>query len=119
MLLHVHGRLPEGYRYGIGGFDETLLFGIGLDHERLLAYIGAEKPGYLAFEAWVRAHAPKLSPADIAPINEHILTFVVPDERAAPRRAQYGVTDASVARGVALNDLDDWLGIHQQLIASH
>jgi hypothetical protein len=117
MLLHAHGRLPEGYRYGIGGFDEKTEDDIGITYDALAAYIGAEKPGYLAFEAWVRANATNLTPAAIAAHNAYILTFVVPEDRAAPRRATYGV-DASVQTGVALNDLDDWLALHHQLLAA-
>jgi hypothetical protein len=117
MLLHAHGRLPEGYRYGVGGFDEMTEDDIGISYDALAAYIGAEKPGYLALEAWVRAHATNLTPASIAAHNAKLLAHRVPEERAVPRQAAYGV-DASVATGVALNDLDDWLALHDQLLAS-
>jgi hypothetical protein len=82
-----------------------------------MAYIVAEKPGYLAFEGWVRANATNLTPAAIAASNAHVVGFEVPEERAAARRADYGVDD-SVKTGTALNDLDDWLAIHRQLLAS-
>ena len=117
MLLHAHGRLPDGYRFGIGGFDEMVEEHLGIGYEPLAVFIAAEKPGYLALEEWVRDHATAATPAAVAAHNTTLLTFVVPEERAAPRRALYGV-DASVRTGVALNDLDDWLAIHQQLIAS-
>jgi hypothetical protein len=117
MLLHAHGRLPEGYRYGLGGFDEYVQTAIGIEYEPLAAFIARERPGYLALEAWVREHATNLTPAAIAASNAHVLGFDVPEERAAPRRAEYGV-DASVTKAVALNDLDDWLALHHQLLAS-
>jgi hypothetical protein len=117
LLLHAHGRLPEGYRYGLGGFDEFVRDAIGLAYDPLMAYVVAEKPGYLAFEAWVKANATNLTPASIAASNAHVVGFEVPEERAAARRAEYGVDD-SVKRGTALNDLDDWLAIHRQLLAS-
>jgi hypothetical protein len=117
MLLHAHGRLPEEYRYGIGGFDETMLEALGIPHDPLLAYITTEKPGYLALEAWVRDHATSLTPESIARSNETILGRVLPEERCAARRAAYGVTDPTIVRGIALNDIDDWLQLHEQLIA--
>jgi len=117
MLLHAHGRLPEGYRHGLGGFDEYVRDATGLAYEPLEAFIAAEKPGYLAFEAWVRANATNLTPDAIAASNAHVVGFEPPEERAAPRRAEYGVDD-SVKTGTALNDLDDWLAIHRQLLAS-
>jgi hypothetical protein len=117
MLLHAHGRLPADYRYGFGGFDEYLRDALGLAYDPLAAFIAAEKPGYLAFEAWVRANATNLTPEAIAASNAHVVGFEPPDERAAVRRAEYGV-DASVKTGTALNDLDDWLALHRQLLAS-
>lgn len=117
MLLHAHGRLPEGYRYGVGGFDEMTEDAIGIAYEPLAAFIASAKPGYLELEAWVRANATNLTPDAIAAHNAKLLAHLVPEERAALRRAEYGV-DGSVVTGVALNDLDDWLAIHRQLIAS-
>lgn len=117
MLLHAVGRLPEGYRYGIGGFDAMTEDDIGIAYEPLAALVGAERPGYLAFEAWVRAHATNLAPDAIAAHNAKLLAHIMSDKLAVPRRAECGVDD-SVTTGVALNDLDDWLAIHRQLLAS-
>jgi hypothetical protein len=117
MLLHAHGRLPEGYRHGIGGFDELTEDALGISYEAMAAFIDAQKPGYLAFESWVRANATNLTPEWIDAHNATLLGRIVPEERAADRRAEYGVDD-SVKAAVALNDLDDWLAIHRQLLAS-
>ncbi len=116
MLLHLYGRLPADYRFGSGGFDGLLLERIGVDHDALNAFLSVERPGYLATEAWMREHASALEPETIAAFNAHVDNVIVPEERAAPRRAKLGLDD-SVKRGVALNDTDDWQQIHEQLIA--
>jgi hypothetical protein len=117
MLLHAHGRLPEGYRYGVGGFDEMTENAVGIAYEPLAAYVASAKPGYLELEAWLRANATSLTPEAIAAHNAKLLAHLVPEERAVVRQAEYGV-DGSVKTGWELNDLEDWLAIHKQLLAA-
>lgn len=118
ILLHACGRLPEGYRHGEGGFDEVTIDNLGLDRAAFVAFIENEKPDYLQLEAWVREHATRLDPASVAAHNEYILTRRMRDEIAVPRRAELGITDPDFWNGVALNDLDDWAGLHKQVAAS-
>jgi hypothetical protein len=115
ILLFACGRLPEGYRHGEGGFDQLTIENLGLDRAAFIAYIENEKPDYQQLEAWVREHATKLDAASIAAHNEQILTRRMRDEIAIPRRAELGITDPGFWNGVALNDLDDWAGVHKQL----
>ena len=116
-LLYAYGRLPSDYRHGSGGFDEMLLDALGIDDDAMDAFIGTARPGYLATEAWVRDHAATLTPATIAALNARLFDHVVPDDRAAPRRARFGLDD-SIKRGVVLNDVDDWYQLHEELVAS-
>jgi len=118
ILLFGCGRLPEGYRHGEGGFDETTTDNLGLDRLAFVAYIENDKPDYLQLEAWVREHATKLDPASIAAHNQFILERRMRDEIAVPRRAELGLTDTDVWNGVTLNDLDDWAGVHKQAVAT-
>ena len=113
--LHAAGRLPEGYRHGAGGFDEMVTDALGLDRDAFAAYVETERPDYLASEAWVRSHATTLTAASIDALNASILTFRLPEPRLSERRAELGVTDPAVDRGIALNDLDDWAGLHRYL----
>src|ERR1700682_2704180 len=69
ILLHGCGRLPEGYRHGVGGFDECLTTTLGLDRDAFIAYIETEKPDYLTLEKWVRANATSLTADAIAAVN--------------------------------------------------
>jgi hypothetical protein len=112
LLLASLGRLPEGYRHGVGGADEIVFVGIGLDADATIAYIAAEKPDYLTFEAWVRANATNLSPEAIAQTNKNVLEGVMPDPRGSEWRARFGV---DFIHGWQLNQLDDWAAIHAQV----
>ncbi len=87
-----------------------------VDNDDLTAFMAVEKPSYLATEAWLRARAAHLTPEAIATHNARLTGFEPPPERAAVRRAEYGC-DETVTTGVALNDLDDWLALHRQLLA--
>ena len=117
ILLHAVGRLPEGYRHGEGGFDERLCTHFGIDRDAFVRFIETEKPGYLETERWVTAHASDLESATIAAFNEFVLAAHMRDEMAAERRARFAVEDPSFANAIALNDLDDWAGMHERLTA--
>lgn len=115
--LHGVGRLPEGYRHGLGGFDEMLTGAIGVDPVALAKFVESEKPGYLVTEVWVRASATALTPETIAAWTEKINGVNFPEERAIERRAELGITDPNFRLGIPLNDLDDWAALHRQLLA--
>lgn len=115
--LHGVGRLMDGYRHGTGGFDEAMTTAIGLDPVAFATYVEAERPAYLEAEAWVRAHATALTPEAIAAWNAYLTGFHFPADRVPERHASLGITDPSYTLGVPLNDLDDWAGLHRQLLA--
>ena len=119
VLLHACGRLAEGYYHGSGLFDERTCSDIGLDMTAAVAYIETEKPDYLTFEKWVRAHATNLNAASIAAHNASILAQPMRDEVATQRRRRFGIDDPSYNTGVRLNDLDDWDGLHELLVRSN
>jgi hypothetical protein len=115
--LHGVERLPEGYRHGVGGFDEMVADALGFDHEAFATYVEAEKADYLTAEAWVRGHATTLTLVTVEALNAKIGSYKLRPERAALRREQLGSIAHGVELGSALNDLDDWAGLHRQLIA--
>jgi hypothetical protein len=115
MRAHALGRLPEGYRHGNGGFDGSLLEAIGVELPALEAFIAAERPDYLTFEAWLRANARDLSPATIAAYNADKLAIVMPEPRRSEWLARFGLTGTSYDLAVDLNQLDDWAAFHAQL----
>ena len=115
ILLHGYGRLPDGYRHGVGGFDEFLTTTLGIDRDAFIAYIETSKPDYLTLEAWVRANATALTPEAIAKVNDGVASTDIPEAMYADRCARLGFADPAYKKAVALNDLDDWLAIHETL----
>ncbi len=115
ILLHACGRLPDGYRHGVGGFDEFLTTTLGIDRDAFVSYIETAKPDYLTLEAWVRANAAALTPETIAKVNEGVSAADIPDAMYGDRSARLGFADPAYKRAVALNDLDDWLAMHATL----
>ena len=115
ILLHACGRLPEGYRHGAGGFDEFLTTTLGIDRDAFVAYIETEKPDYLTLEAWVRAHATSLTPEAIAVVNDRVMTIDLPEAMRPERAARLGFDDPAYRKAYALNELDDWLALHESL----
>jgi hypothetical protein len=116
ILLYASGRLPEGYRHGVGGFDEFLTTTLGIDGEAFVAYIETEKPNYPALEAWVREHATTLNAETIAAVNHRIATVDMRDELLAERRERLAITDLSYTNAVDVNNLDDWQAFHDMLL---
>ncbi len=116
ILLHRAGRLAEGYRHGVGGFDEFLLTSFGVDRDAFIAFVENDAPGYLEVEAWLRANATNLTPDAIAAFNQHISTRELPDTMLAQRCSDVGVPAGSIARAVPLNDLDDWQAFHRSIV---
>jgi hypothetical protein len=118
ILLHACGRLPEGYRHGAGGFDEFLTTTLGIDRDAFVAYIETEKPHYLALEQWVKAHAATLTPEAIAAVAARIADGEMPAELRAERFARIGIAEPASHLAVGINDLDDWYGMRETLVAS-
>ena len=115
ILLHGCGRLPEGYRHGAGGFDEFLTTTLGIDRDAFVAYIETEKPDYLTLERWVRAHAATLTAEAIATVNLRVTDTDLPETMLPDRRAALQFDEPGYTKAVALNDLDDWAGMHAAL----
>jgi hypothetical protein len=116
--LFSSGRLPDGYRHGVGGFDEFLLTTLGIDGEAFVAYIETTQPNYPALEAWVREHATTLNAETIAAVNHRIATVDMREELLAERRARLAITDLSYTNAVDVNNLDDWQAFHDMLLES-
>lgn len=118
-LLHAAGRLPDGYRHGLGGFDEVLTTRLEIDRDAFAAYCETELPDYLAAESWVKRNASQLDAGTVAELNAYFRSATMPEAMAAERRARFNITDPSFVTGIPLNDLDDWAGLHEQLAAAH
>jgi uncharacterized protein DUF5069 len=118
ILLHGCGRLPDGYRHGVGGFDEFLTTTLGIDRDEFIAYIENEKPDYLTLEAWVLEHAATLTPEAIEHVNARVSSTDLPEAMFTDRTARLGWSAPGYTKSIALNDLDDWLAMHEALTSA-
>jgi hypothetical protein len=109
-ILNATGSLAEGWNSGNRGMDKWLLDDFALDHEPFFAFLNT-LPSYAETENYVRTNAKKFDDATIAAFNKRVRGFDMPEENAAPRRAQHGI-DAAVTKVVMLNDLDDYVFLH-------
>src|ERR1700686_5837117 len=98
ILLHACGRLPEGYRHGVGGFDEFVTTTLGIDRDAFIAHIETVKPDYLALESWVRANAATLTPEAIATINARVGSPNLPEPILAERTARFALDGGGYTR---------------------
>ncbi|MBD5603899.1 MAG: DUF5069 domain-containing protein [Candidatus Eremiobacteraeota bacterium] len=119
ILLASKGRLAEGYRHGIGGFDERLLENFGVDRDAFIAYVESEQPDYLAAERWFTQHATAFSPQTVAASNAGFLEASFSDPaRSKMFRERVGLDDDACTHVIPLNDLDDWFGFHESLVGA-
>jgi len=114
-ILNATGSLADGWNSGNRGMDKWLMDDLEIDYEPFFAFLHAI-PTYAETEAYVRTHARKFDDASIAAHNKRVRDFDMPEENAAPRRAQLGI-DAAVTKGVMLNDLDDYACLHAAIAA--
>lgn len=117
VLLDGCGYLPAGYRCGVGVFDEFLTDTLGLDRDAFVAFIKPEKPDYITLEAWVRQHATTLSEETVRVINERVTSADLPEALLPARYARIKFDDPTYTKAVALNDLDDWAGMHAAVVS--
>ena len=115
-LLDVNGVLFDGWKSGhASGFDIWFSGQVGVDLDALVAFIHAEQPQYMVLEAWFKQHAANISPAEIAEHNALMLIRAKPDHIAAEERATLGIDDPTYNLSLEMNDLIDWLQLHEQL----
>jgi hypothetical protein len=115
ILLHASGLLPEGYRHGAGGFDETLCANLGIDRDVLVSFIEIRRPDYLELEEWVKSNARNLNEASIAKHNAEIASRNMPSPLLEQRRTELGIADPSMTNAILLNNLEDWSAVHRRL----
>lgn len=110
-LLDAVGALPEDYNSG-PGFDGLCGRTLNLDVDAAIAYVRAELPGYLAFEAYVREHVPAVDEATLEAYNRVMVEREKPEEKAAAERAEAGVPELAFREVIMLNDMVDWKALH-------
>ena len=119
MLLAANDRLNEDYKSGKGGLDGWLLNTLGVDYDATAAFFAETNPTYLEFEAWIKKNAPaeKLSSEVIHLFNQEVVAFHKPEPERTVMLERAGLpVDDTIWPAVDLNDQDDWMGFHEEVV---
>ena len=91
---------------------------LGIDIEAFRKFIADEKPTYPQCEAWVLAQCGgSLDPETVANLNASIAGYHHKDEVRKTILDANGIPDdGTILDAINLNNLDDWLGFHKEVI---
>jgi hypothetical protein len=100
------------------GYDTMVLGALGIEVEAFRAFISEKKPTYPQCEAWVLEQCGgALDAQKIAELNDSIIGYHHRDEvRKAILDANGIPDDGTILDAINLNNLDDWLGFHREVI---
>jgi hypothetical protein len=111
------GLLPQGYGVLGGNTDKALLAAFELDGALLAADVAASEPDYRTFESWIRERARDLSARNVTAYNGQAVGLHLPEPRRTEWTRRFGLTSGTYTRALDLNQLDDWDGVHAQIVA--
>ena len=115
--LDAAGKLHPDYPAAGAGFDQMTLDALGIDRQTFLDYIGAEKPSYVACEAWCQANG-NADAGAIAAHNAAVDGYNHDDDTRNGLLSAVGLSaDAGILDAVNLNNLEDWNDFHGAEIA--
>ena len=111
------GKLDAEYPGIGGGYDQMVLDGLSLDKEAFIAFMQS-KPTYPQLEAWLlEQKGGQLDQAAIEEFNASVLGNNHTDDTRKEILAANGIEDnGTLLDAVNLNNLDDWLGFHTNVI---
>lgn len=100
------------------GYDTMVLGALGIGVEAFRAFIHETKPTYPQCEAWVLEQCGgALDPQTVKDLNDSILGYHHKDAtRKAILDANGLADDGTILDAINLNNLDDWLGFHNEVI---
>lgn len=116
--LSAAGKLHPDYPALCPGYDQMVLSGLGIEIEDFAQFIAAEKPTYPQCEAWILEQCGgALDPETVAKLNASITGYHHRDEVRKPILEANGIPDdGTLLDAVNLNNLDDWLSFHKEVI---
>ena len=115
--LEVVNKLDAEYPAIGGGYDQMLLDAFSLEKEVFSNFMQS-KPTYPQLEAWVLSQkGGSLDQATVEAFNASVLGYNHADDvRKEILEANGLEDDGSILDAVNLNNLDDWLGFHTNVI---
>lgn len=117
--LAVVGKQHPDYPALAPGYDRMVLDGLGIPVEAFQRFMAEEKPTYPRCEAWILEQCGgSLDPEKVASLNASIAGYHHKDEVRKSILDANGIPDEGrILDAIRLNNLDDWLAFHQQVIA--
>ena len=117
--LGAAGKLHSDYPAVGAGYDSMVLAGLGIDAEAFKSFIATEKPSYPQCEAWILAQSGgSLDAGAVAKLNASIVGYNHDDATRASILGANGIPDeGKILDAINLNNLDDWLSFHSEVIA--
>lgn len=107
------GKLHSDYPAAGQGYDQMTLDALGIERQAFLDFIAADKPTYVACEAWVKANG-NFDDAKVAAHNASVDGYNHDDATRAEILSAAGLSDdGTLLDAVNLNNLDDWNLFHQ------
>jgi Domain of unknown function (DUF5069) len=116
--LGAAGKLHDDYPAIGAGYDQMVLDGLGLGKEEFSKFIADKKPSYPECEAWVlEKKGGRLDQTAVDKLNNAIATY---NHNEATRKSILGANnvkdDGKILDAVNLNNLDDWLTFHKEVV---
>lgn len=101
------------------GYDTMVLDGLGLDKEEFLAFISESRPTYPQLETWILGKSGgSLDAEAVKKLNDSIIGYHHADDVRKDILGANGIPDdGSIPDAVNLNNLDDWLGFHKEVLS--
>jgi hypothetical protein len=105
------GMLPDGHDYCGQGFDQMTISDLGLDREKVIAFVKTSKPTYIQFEEWVKTNG-KTDADTIKKHNDAVHGYNHGDDTVKRIQGDIGLKNSSVKDAVTLNILEDLNDLH-------
>jgi len=112
-LLHATDTLAEDWGCGPGGLDKITMDFVGIDPDTFVPWLLHAFPTFAECEAWVQANARALNEDSIARANGFLSSHPLPRGLGPKFRAYLDIEDDHFDVGIRLNNLDDWMAVHQ------
>jgi hypothetical protein len=116
--LAAAGKAHPDYPACAPGYDTMVLGALGIEIDAFQQFIAGEKPTYPQCEAWIlKQCGGSLDPDTVANLNASIAGYHHKDGVRKTILDANGIPDdGSILDAIHLNNLDDWLGFHKEVI---
>jgi hypothetical protein len=116
--LSAVGKLHDDYPAIGAGYDQMVLDGLGINKDEFQKFVAEKRPSYVELEAWIlEKKGGRLDQAAVDKLNSAIAGY---HHSEATRKAILGANnvkdEGKILDAVNLNNLDDWLTFHKEVV---